>query len=321
MEKRLSLNALKALISSRMNSNRALNRRDFLKQTSSAALAAATIPLATSLAVAAETRKLPWKLCAFEKPLLFLNYDETAEVFAELGFDGIEATVRPGGHVLPERVEEDLPEFVEALRRRGLEITVLTSGISSVSQPHTEKVLRTAAKLGIKRYRMDWWRYDLQKPIQPQLEAVRPQLKELAALNRSLGLTGLYQNHAGANMVGAGVWDIFSLIREHDPKDVALAFDIRHATVEAGLSWVTLFHLIESHLGATYFKDFVWEGNTVRNVPLGTGRVDKKYATLLKEIRFTGPISLHVEYGEGKNKKMSVNAFRSDLATLRGWLA
>jgi len=284
-------------------------------------LAAATIPLTTSLAVAADDRKLPWKICAFEKPLLSLNYDETAEIFAKLGFDGIEAAVRPGGHVLPERVGEDLPEFVEALKRHGLEITVLTSGISSASQPHTEKVLRTAAKLGIKCYRMDWWRYDLQKPIQPQLEARRPQLKDLAALNRSLDLTGLYQNHAGANMMGAGVWDIFSLIREQDPKDVALAFDIRHATVEAGLSWVTQFHLVKSHLGAAYFKDFVWEGHAVRDVPLGTGRVDHKYPTLLKESGFTGPISLHVEYGEGKDTNIFANSFRRDLATLRDWLA
>jgi len=59
-----------------------------------------------------------------------LSYDETADVFAELGFDGIEAAVRPGGHVLPERVEEDLPKFAEALKKRGLEITILTSGIS-----------------------------------------------------------------------------------------------------------------------------------------------------------------------------------------------
>jgi len=88
-------------LNARMNTNPALNRREFLKQTSSAALAAATMPLTTSLAVAADDRKLPWKICAFEKPLLSLNYDETAEFFAELGFDGIEAAVRPGGHVLP----------------------------------------------------------------------------------------------------------------------------------------------------------------------------------------------------------------------------
>ena len=304
-----------------MKTDFAPNRRDFLKQTTAAALALAALPVASSPAALADNKKLPWKFCAFEKPLLFLNYDETAEIFAELGFDGIEAAVRPGGHVLPERVEEDLPKFVEALKKRGLEITVLTSGINSASQPHTEKVLRTAAKLGIQRYRMDWWSYDLKRPIQAQLDALRPQLKDLAVLNRALGVTGLYQNHAGANHVGAVVWDIFSLIREHDPKDLALAFDIRHATVEAGLSWPLLFQLVKSHLGVAYFKDFVWEQDKVKNVPLGEGRVDKKYAALLKESGFAGPISLHVEYGEGKDKKVFADAFRKDLATLRAWMA
>jgi len=296
-----------------------LTRREFVLCAATAALAATTLP--SALAAPAAPGKSRWKFCAFEKPVMFLNYDETADFFAELGFDGIEAAVRPGGHVLPERVEEDLPKFVEALKKRGLEITILTSGISSVSQPHTEKVLRTAAKLGIQRYRMDWWSYDLKQPILPQLEALRPKLKELAALNRSLGVTGLYQNHAGASRVGAAVWDIFSLIRDLDPREIGLAFDIRHATVEAGQSWPTVFQLVESHIGVAYFKDFVWEQDKTKNVPLGTGRVDRKYASLLKESSFAGPISLHVEYGEGKDKKIFADSFRRDLATLRDWLA
>jgi len=302
-----------------MNPTDFRNRREFLKHTALASAAASLIP--TSLMAAAPDKPGPWKFCAFEKPLLFLNYDETAEVFAELGFDGIEAAVRPGGHVLPERVEEDLPTFVEALKKRGLEITILTSGISAADQPHTEKVLRTAAKLGIKRYRMDWWHYDLKQPIQSQLDALRPRLKELAALNRSLGVTGLYQNHAGANMVGAAVWDIYSLVREHDPKDVALAFDIRHATVEGGLSWPVQFNLVKSHVGAAYFKDFVWDEDKAKSVPLGEGRVDRKYALMLKASGFAGPISVHVEYGESsKDKKFFAEAFRKDFATLRAWL-
>ncbi len=302
-----------------MKTNASLNRRAFLKTSAAAAVSLAAAP--ALLGAPAEARKLPWKFCAFEKPLLFLNYEETADFFAELGFDGIEAAVRPGGHVLPERVEEDLPKFVEALKKRGLEITVLTSAIGSATQPHAEKTLRTAAKLGIKRYRMDWFRYDLQKPIQPQLEALRPQLAELAAFNRSLGLTGLYQNHAGATMVGAGLWDIFNLLRDQDPKDIALAFDIRHATVEAGQSWPTVFQLVKSHIGVAYFKDFVWDGDKTRNVPLGEGRVDRKYGGMLKASGFTGPISLHVEYGEGKDRKVYAEAFRKDFATLRNWLA
>lgn len=261
------------------------------------------------------------KFCAFEKPLQFLSYDELAGLIAELGFDGIEAAVRAHGHVLPEKVEEDLPRLVEALKKRKLEITILTSDINSVDSPHAEKVLRTAAKLGIKRYRMLWFRYDLQKPILPQLDAMRPKLKPLAALNRELGLTALYQNHAGAEMVGAPLWDIYDLIKDFDPKEIALAFDIRHATMEGGLSWPLQFKLIQSHLGAVFVKDSRWENGKVKNTPLGEGQVDKQFFTQLKQINFTGPISLHVEYLDTKkDKKLLADAFKKDFSTLRTWL-
>ena len=110
-------------------------------------------------------------------------------------------------------------------------------------------------------------------------------------------------------MVGAALWDIYSLVREHDPKDVALAFDIRHATVEGGLSWPVQFNLVKSHIGAAYFKDFTWDDDKVKSVPLGTGRVDRKYAPMLKASGFVGPISVHVEYGEGSKDKAFVEAF------------
>jgi hypothetical protein len=45
-----------------------------------------------------------------------------------------------------------------------------------------------------------------------------------------------------------------SLIKDYDPKDIALAFDIRHATTEGGLSWPIQFNLVKSHNGAAYFK-------------------------------------------------------------------
>ncbi|MEO5802997.1 MAG: sugar phosphate isomerase/epimerase family protein [Verrucomicrobiota bacterium] len=300
-----------------------MTRRKFLTSAAAASPLLMTQPVSlfaqnAKLARAATRRNL----CAFEKPLQFLSFDELAELLAEIGFSGIEAAVRPGGHVLPEKVEEDLPRFIAALKKRGLEMTVLTSGINSVDSPHAEKVLRTAAKLGVKRYRMNWYRYDLEKPILPQIEAIRPKLKTLAALNRELGLTALYQNHAGDKMVGAPLWDIYSLIKDFAPKEIALAYDIRHATVEGGLSWPLQFNLVKSHIGAVFVKDFVWENAKVKNVPLGEGMVDKKFFPMLKEANFTGPISLHVEYlDHSREKKVLAEAFGKDFATLQDWLA
>lgn len=296
------------------------NRRQFLART--AAFTAAMTAVPVTLAEAAAARIGPWRFCAFEKPLQFLSFDELADLMAELGFDGIEATVRPGGHVLPERVEEELPKLAEALKRRGLEITILTSGINRADQPHTEKVLRTAAKLGIRRYRMLWWRYEPKQAIWAQVEALRPVLKDLVALNRELGLSGLYQNHAGAGMVGASLWDIYSLIRDYEPKDIGLAYDIRHAQVEASLTWPTQFDLVKSHVTAVCVKDFDWEQGRLKTVPLGAGRVDRKIMGLIKQAGFTGPISVHVEYfrPEDRDKLAMREAFRTDFETLRNWL-
>ncbi|MBA4146504.1 MAG: sugar phosphate isomerase/epimerase [Verrucomicrobia bacterium] len=297
-----------------------MNRRQFI--TSAAALSA--MAAAPSL-LRAQTKKSPgnkYEFCAFEKPLQFLSYDELAELLAELGYDGIEATVRPGGHVLPEKVEEDLPRLHEALRKRGLNISILTSGISSVDSPHAEKVLRTASKLGLKRYRMLWYQYDLKKPILPQLDTFRSHLDKLAALNRQHGVTALYQNHAGEKYVGAPLWDIYSLVKEFDPKEVSIAYDIRHATVEGGLSWPIQFQLIQSHLGAVFIKDCTWENGKLKNTPLGTGMVNPKFFTMLKESNFSGPVSVHVEYlGSSKDKQVIGDAFRKDLKTLRQLLS
>ena len=295
-----------------------LSRRQFLN--GATAISALVLAKPTSL-FAKDQKPVANKICAFEKPLQFLSYDETAEVLAESGFHGVEATVRPGGHVLPEKVEEDLPRFIDALKKRKLEMTVLTSGINSVDSPHAEKVLRTAAKLGVKRYRMLWYPYDLQKPILPQLDEIRPKLKKLAELNRELGLIALYQNHAGAKMVGAPLWDIYDLIKDFNPKEIALAYDIRHAAVEGGLSWPLQFNLVKSHLGAVFVKDCAWENGKLKNVPLGEGMVDKKFFAMLKETNFAGPISIHVEYLDpSKDKKILGEAFRKDLATLKSLL-
>jgi sugar phosphate isomerase/epimerase len=261
------------------------------------------------------------KVCAFIKFIQKLSYDELADKIAGLGFDGVEATVRDKGYILPERVEEELPKLVEALKQRNLEITIMTTDVNRTDQPLTPKVLRTAAGLGIKRYRMGPYRYDLNQPVTGQLDQLRPVVADLAAMNKELGVTGLYQNHSGAGYVGAPIWDIYSLVRDQSPDSLAIAFDIRHATVEGGLAWPTHFNLVQSHLGAVFFKDFAWHGRQAENVPLGSGQVDPRFVSLVKKSGFRGPISIHVEYLEQAGVPENVEALGKDLATLRSWLA
>jgi sugar phosphate isomerase/epimerase len=263
-------------------------------------------------------------ICVFTKPFNSLSFDELAERIAEIGCDGIEAPIRAGGHVEPEEVEDKLPQLVEALRRRGLEITVLTSDLNDPRDPSTARVLGTAARLGIRRYRMDYFKYDLSRSVIGQIRQWQPQLRELAAMNRQLGIQGLYQNHSGTHYLGAAVWDIAMALEGIAPADLGVAYDIRHATAEGSLSWRATFNMLRPLIQAVYVKDFAWgQSAEPLNVPLGQGRVDPGFFALLGESGFSGPISLHEEYLDHRNPELvpqHLAAIQRDLETLRGWL-
>jgi sugar phosphate isomerase/epimerase len=297
-----------------------INRRQALLATASTVFAAG---FAKPVLGAAEPAEPEQPICVFTKPFNSLSFDQLAEATAALGFDGIEAPIRKGGHIEPEQVEDRLPQLVEALRKRGLVITVLTSDINDPKDPLTFKVLRTAARLGIQRYRMQYLAYDLKQPILKQLNEWRPRLKDLAALNRELGIRAVYQNHAGGKNLGAAIWDLQHVLQGIPVEEIGVAYDIRHATVEGGMSWPITFQMIRPHIDTVYVKDFRWVDNQPENVPLGQGQVSPKFFQMLRDTNFRGPISLHEEYLDHNKPELvpeHLAAIKADLATLNRWL-
>ena len=265
--------------------------------------------------------------CFFSKHLQGLSFDDIASFAAEVGMDGVEAPIRPGGHVEPEKVEEDLPKLVEALKKQGRELTIMTSGINEVSaEQNTEAVLRTAAKLGVKRFRMLYYKYDLQKPIWPQLDEIRPKIKDLVQLCTEIGIQPLFQNHSGKDYVAAPVWDMYSIMREYPAEQFSFAYDIYHSTIEGGSSWPLEAALVSDHLGAVYFKDFKWNGRKAEGCPLGEGQVNPAFAKTLMKGGYKGPISLHLEYLKGDIKdpafiKECRDAHVREFGILKQWLS
>ncbi len=276
-----------------------ISRRTWIRNSVLTASAAA-LPSTSLLAVDSEPAVTP--VAFFEKQLELLSAEELAEQVASIGFDGVEATVREGGRIEPEKAKDELPALVGTLKKSDLKVLVMASSISRADQPHAEETLRTAARLGIKRYRLSKFQYDLKKPVIPQLDALKPQLRDLAALNRELGLTAVYQNHGGESNVGGQVWDLYYLMKEFDPREIAVAYDIRHAMVEGITAWKTNFHLIRHRIQAVYVKDFVFERAKAVNVPMGTGLVGDEFYQSLKQTGSTAPVSLHVPYLHPKTK-------------------
>src|SRR5262245_8414096 len=233
---------------------RRISRREFVAQSSMGA-AFALAPRRQTRATAAAGR---WKIIAFSKPFTTLNFSETADLVADVGWDGIELPVRrTATHIVPERVEDDLPKMVEALKNRGRSVAMITTDITAVDA-RAERILRTAAKAGIRTYRLGETHYAANRPIAEQLAEIKARLKDLAQLNQALGLEGAIQNHSGADYFAAPVWDAVQAIQGLE-NGLGIAFDIGHATLEGGLSWPIQARLVQPHLKVVYVKDFRWE--------------------------------------------------------------
>lgn len=299
------------------------DRRAFLKN---AALIGGALALGTPAVAAPKPQARKNELCFFTKHLQGLSYEDIASLAVEMGVDGVESPIRPKGHVEPEAVEVELPKYVEALKKQGLKLTVMTSGINEVSaEQHTEKVLKTAAALGVKRFRMNYFKYDLNKPIWPQLQDLRPKIKDLVQLCDELGIQPLFQNHSGKDYVAAPIWDMYSIMREYKPEQFSFLFDIMHATLEGGYAWQMNAKLTEGHWGGVYFKDFQWKGRKGETCPLGQGQISPDFAKMLVKNNFAGPISLHLEYLKGDAKspaylKECREAHLRDLKLLKEWM-
>ncbi|MEM7699398.1 MAG: TIM barrel protein, partial [Verrucomicrobiota bacterium] len=207
-----------------------------------------------------------------------------------------------------------------ALAEHDLSFTLLTSGINEVSkEQHTEKVLRAAAAIGVKRFRMAYYKYDLSKPIPAQLEEFRAKMRDLVAATDEIGIKPIYQNHSGKNYFGGPLWDLADILDEFSPDQAGVAFDIGHATVEGAKAWPLNWARVRPWVDMVYLKEPHWKDNQLSWGALGEGAVDEGFYKTLKDSDFTGPISLHVEYlGRGPEKEATIRAaMEKDLATMR----
>jgi len=274
------------------------------------------------------------KVSIFSKHLHWLNYADMATLAAEMGFDGVDLTVRPDGHVLPENVTADLPKAVAAVEKAGLKVYSIVTNIKQPDEKYAVDILKAASTLGIKYYRTAWFNYDKTLTIPANLKAISKQFAGLAGLNKQYHMHGAYQNHSG-DLFGASIWDLWLALKDLDPASVGCQYDIRHATTEGADTWTTSIQPLVPFIKTTNIKDFYWEKKNnkwqVKSVPLGEGMVDfKKYFEVVKQQGISGPLSLHCEYELGGaqdgakqltiSKQQFTSAVQKDLSTLRGWL-
>ena len=156
------------------------------------------------------------KVAIFSKHLQFVQGEELAATAAGLGFDGVDITVRKGGHVEPASVAKDLPPLVATLRKHALEVPMVTTDIADADTPFAEDILKASAALGIRNYRFGAFKWDARHPYEGQLESAAPRLAG-AALNARYQMCAMYHTHPRGR---GGCVDLGSLVPDarSDPK-------------------------------------------------------------------------------------------------------
>ncbi|MDF2439667.1 MAG: hypothetical protein JWN98_651 [Abditibacteriota bacterium] len=135
------------------------------------------------------------QLCVFSKHLAGPPLEETARRLRAMGISAIDLTVRAGGHIEPERVQDELPRAHEVLAAHGVRIAMITTGIVDATEAHTAAVLRTAHLVGVSHYKLGYYSYEGFGTLRKQREEVRSKLRDLAQLNGEVGIVGGFHNH------------------------------------------------------------------------------------------------------------------------------
>jgi L-ribulose-5-phosphate 3-epimerase len=279
-----------------------MTRRDLMRVAGQAALATSVAPgMVSGMQPAGNGSPGAGRsFLLFSKHLPDLKWDELGRAVKNAGFDGVDLTTRTAGHVLPQRAAEDLPRAIDAIKAQGVSVPMITTELTSPSDPTARPLLKTAAANGVRYFKTGYWRYNPSSPdVRGQVATVGEALSGLAALAREYGIELGFHNHAA--YIGAALWEIAPAMEKLDPKWAGYYFDPRHAVAEGGGgSWKAATYLVAPRMKMMAIKDFFWEktdkGWRIHDCPMGEGMVDWTWLASTLKGKFAGPISLHIEY-------------------------
>lgn len=289
-----------------------MNRRDFLRTAGVTSVLTFLGPQSLSRTARAEDAAVPQpppvqdRICLFTDHLddFGYTYADVATMLVPLKIAGPDLTVRPGGLVPPDRVTEELPKAAAAFRDQGMTVPMLSTNLTSASDPTATPILVTMQKQGIRYFKLGYYHYHDLTQWESELATQRKDLAGLLDVGRKAGVRAGFHNHSGAT-IGGALWDSWEFLKPLDPAAVGFYYDPAHATIEGFRhTWKLNLQRISPRLMMVALKDFVWEksskGWQTRWCPLGEGMVNwDEFFQLLNRFPFPGPLSVHIEYDPG----------------------
>ncbi len=237
-------------------------------------------------------------LCLFSKILAKVDYTEIGEIVKQFGFDGIDLTVRAGGHVDPRLSSVDLVRAFESIAGAGLECPMITTALTSPLDPGALPVIAISGRTHIPLFRVGEWR--------GSTLTFRRDLAGLAAIGARYGMAMAVHNYTSENS-GQTEWNVADALAGLDPQWAFAYFDPIHH----GERWEAALRPLLPRLRAVALKDFKADGSPC---PMGEGIMDwTKLFSILNRVNFGGVLSLRIEYAP----KDELAAIAKDYAFIR----
>jgi sugar phosphate isomerase/epimerase len=242
----------------------------------------------------------------FTKHLMPLSIEEAGHRVAEIGFEGLDLTLRPGGHIAPENAA-DLAGAAKAVRAMGLDVPMITTNVTAADEPYAGDIFRAAAAADVRQIKLGYWAYRGFGQIQAQLDETRRKLDGLEALAGECGVQANVHIHCD-DVMSADAAIVYLLLQGRDRTRVGAYVDPGHMTVEGGGSgWRMGLDLLSPWVNLVAVKSMAWthqydpalaqERWDWQQVPLRQGLVPwPEVFRYLHQIGYDGVVSLHSEY-------------------------
>ncbi len=99
---------------------------------------------------------------------------------------------------------------------------------------------------------------------------------------------------AGRAFGGGDLNQLYDIVKDFNPDQVGVAFDIGHAIIMHGLDWRKHFERLSDHIRIVYIKDVQ---PSARFVAFGEGELGKTdFFRLLEQRNYQEPLCIHIEY-------------------------
>jgi sugar phosphate isomerase/epimerase len=233
------------------------------------------------------------------------------------GFDGLDLTLRPGGHVRPENAEMGLAAAKQLADAAAMTIPMVSTALTDIDSPHAEAIFASVAHYGARLLKLGYWEYRPFGTLAKQVEEARAKLRRLVALGRKYHVLPCVHCHSG-RLVCSGGPLLYLVLQGFEPGEVGAYVDPMHMTIEGGRSgWELGLDLVAPWLALVGVKNFRWlpDARDRRGQqrwrweysPLADGMAPlPEFFDYLKALKYDGVVSLHSEYkGETSFRRMT----------------